>query len=212
MGSSNIHCENWTILCPLLLLLIVMLDTMHVVIHRYNVDQQCYIYVHILTLYLKICNSSENVSTIMLWKILLVHFLLISFICTSILNFIWLFNIIIHMLIERDLLAVKNFFLNQIKYLLIRNSNVLQFGSRTILSNWMLLVGEWEIWRNREGGEGGGGNIPRNYQWTHKINLVPKFDCISQKWNNIMNLVTARVISLSIYNYPKRHHAPSIWL
>jgi hypothetical protein len=35
-------------------------------------------------LYLKICNSSENVSTRMLWKIRLVLFLLISFICTSI--------------------------------------------------------------------------------------------------------------------------------
>ena len=44
------------------------------------------------------------------------------------------------MLIERGLLAVKYFFLNQIKYLLIRSSDVLQFGSRTILNNWMLLV------------------------------------------------------------------------
>ena len=35
-------------------------------------------------MYLKICNSSENVSTRMLWKIRLVLFLLISFICTSI--------------------------------------------------------------------------------------------------------------------------------
>jgi hypothetical protein len=35
-------------------------------------------------LYLKICNSSENVSTRRLWKIRLVLFLLISFICTSI--------------------------------------------------------------------------------------------------------------------------------
>ena len=52
------------------------------------------------------------------------------------------------MLIERDLLAVKDFFLNQIKYLLIRSSNVLQFGCRTILNNWMLLVLDREIWRN----------------------------------------------------------------
>ena len=35
-------------------------------------------------MYLKICNSSENISTRMLWKICLVLFLLISFICTSI--------------------------------------------------------------------------------------------------------------------------------
>ena len=52
------------------------------------------------------------------------------------------------MLIERDLLAVSKLFLNQIKYLFIRSSNVLQFGSRTILSNWMLLVLDREIRRN----------------------------------------------------------------
>ena len=42
-------------------------------------------YVHLETLYLKICNSSENVSSGMFWKIrLFLFFLLISCICTSI--------------------------------------------------------------------------------------------------------------------------------
>ena len=78
------------------------------------------------------------------------------------------------MLIERDLLAVKDFFLNQIKYLLIRSSDVLQFGSRTILNNWMLLVLDREIWRNIQFIE-----CDKN-KWGRGGNISPKLSMASQ--------------------------------
>jgi hypothetical protein len=78
------------------------------------------------------------------------------------------------MLIERGLLAVKYFFLNQIKYLLIRSSDVLQFGSRTILNNWMLLVLDREIWRNIQFIE-----CDKN-KWGRGGNISPKLSMVSQ--------------------------------
>ena len=78
------------------------------------------------------------------------------------------------MLIERGLLAVKYFFLNQIKYLLIRSSDVLQFGSRTILYNWMLLVLDREIWRNIQFIE-----CDKN-KWGRGGNISPKLSMVSQ--------------------------------
>ena len=78
------------------------------------------------------------------------------------------------MLIERDLLAVKDFFLNQIEYLLIRSSDVLQFGSRTILYNWMLLVLDREIWRNIQFIE-----CDKN-KWGRGGNISPKLSTASQ--------------------------------
>ena len=56
-------------------------------------------YVHLYTLYLKICNSNENVSTRMLWKICPVLLFTNFFYMYQHTDFIWLFNIYIYIYI-----------------------------------------------------------------------------------------------------------------
>ena len=53
-------------------------------------------------MYLKICNSSENVSTRMLWKICFVLFFTNFFYIYQHTDFIWLFNIYIYILIKTE--------------------------------------------------------------------------------------------------------------